>query len=168
MIIETLVTTHGAKVQSQRARVTLSGESPRKNHRIDSSGLNLSCEGLLLGMWAGGHRDSNTEAHPRIQILMSLRFTMTTATHIHLLRGIESSTRRSLGADRAEDSWHRWEIAPKVVSAPEASGWRWTMAKIIGVSKVLVLDDVARWTCVTSSFVGHENICKSQKIVMTI
>jgi hypothetical protein len=30
-------------------------ESPRKDHGIGSSGLNLTCEGLLLGMRAEGH-----------------------------------------------------------------------------------------------------------------
>jgi hypothetical protein len=44
------------------------GESPRKNRRIGSSGLNLACKGLLLGMWAKGHGDSKTEAHPQVQI----------------------------------------------------------------------------------------------------
>jgi hypothetical protein len=58
MIIETIITTKVAKVQPQRARVMLSGESPHKNHRISSSGLNLSCEGILLGKRAEGHRDS--------------------------------------------------------------------------------------------------------------
>jgi hypothetical protein len=70
--------------------------------------------------------------------------------------------------DWAEDSWRRWEIALKVISAPEASGWRWTVVKIIGAPEVLVLDDVARWTHVTSSFVGHRNICKSQRTVITL
>jgi hypothetical protein len=42
----------------------LSMESPCKNRGIGSSGLNLACEGLLLGMRAEGHGDSKTEAHP--------------------------------------------------------------------------------------------------------
>jgi hypothetical protein len=49
---------------------------------------------------------------------------------------------------------------------PEASRWRWTMAKIIDVPEVLVFDDMAWWTRVASSFVGHENIYKSQRTVM--
>jgi hypothetical protein len=37
------------KVQSQCKSVTLPGESVHNNHSFDSSGLNLACEGLLLG-----------------------------------------------------------------------------------------------------------------------
>jgi hypothetical protein len=32
--------------------------------------------------------------------------------------------------------------------------------------EVYPIDDVAGWTCVTSSFAEHENICKSQRTVM--
>jgi hypothetical protein len=39
-------------------------ESPHKDRRIGSSGLNLACEGLLLGMRADGHGDYKTEAYP--------------------------------------------------------------------------------------------------------
>jgi hypothetical protein len=53
-----------AKVQSQRARVTLFEESLHNNRRISSSGLNLSHEGLLLGIQAGGHRHSRIMASP--------------------------------------------------------------------------------------------------------
>jgi hypothetical protein len=42
------------------------------------------------------------------------------------------------------------------------------MAKIIGVLEVLAFDNVARWTPVASSFAGHGNICKSQRIIMTL
>jgi hypothetical protein len=68
-IIENLATTHGAKVQSQRTRVTLLGQSPSKYHRIGSLGLNLTYEGLLLGMRAGGprrfqHRGSTSDTDP--------------------------------------------------------------------------------------------------------
>jgi hypothetical protein len=93
-----------------RRRVTLLGESPRKYRRINSSELNLAYEGLLLGMRARGHRDSNTEAHPHIRILMNLHFMMTAATHLRLFRRIKSSTRRSLGVDRAKDSRRRWRL----------------------------------------------------------
>jgi hypothetical protein len=40
-------------------------------------------------------------------------------------------------------------------------------AEVIGVPEVLSADDVARWTRVTSPFMGHRNICKSQRTVMT-
>jgi hypothetical protein len=29
------------------------------------------------------------------------------------------------------------------------------------------MDDMAGWTCVTSLFMGHENMCKPQMTVMT-
>jgi hypothetical protein len=57
---------------------------------------------------------------------------------------------------------------PKVVSASGPSRWRWTVAKIIVATEVLVLDDVAPWTHVASSFMGHRNICKSQRTVITL
>jgi hypothetical protein len=34
------------------------GESVRINHMFDSSGLNLACEGLLLGKWSEGCKDT--------------------------------------------------------------------------------------------------------------
>jgi hypothetical protein len=34
-------------------------------------------------------------------------------------------------------------------------------------SEVYQMDDVAGWTCVMFLFMGHGNICKSQRIVMT-
>jgi hypothetical protein len=40
-------------------------------------------------------------------------------------------------------------------------------AEVIGVPEVLSADDAARWTRVTSPFMGHRNICKSQRTVMT-
>jgi hypothetical protein len=60
------------------------------------------------------------------------------------------------------------EIAPNVVSVPEATWWRWAEAKVISAPEVLVLDDLAWWTHVAPSFVGHENICKYQRIVLTL
>jgi hypothetical protein len=41
-------------------------------------------------------------------------------------------------------------------------------SEVISVPKVLSADDVARWTRVVPSFVGHENICKPQRTVMTL
>jgi hypothetical protein len=35
------------------------------------------------------------------------------------------------------------------------------------VPEVYPVDDVAGWTRVTSSFVGHRNICKYQRTVIT-
>jgi hypothetical protein len=64
--------------------VTLFKESPHKNHRIGSLGLNLTCEGLLLGMWAEGHGDSKIEAHPQMKVLMNLHSEMEDHTHTHL------------------------------------------------------------------------------------
>jgi hypothetical protein len=167
-IIKTLIMTRGAKDQSQRVRVMLSGESPHKNRRIGSSGSNLACKGLQLGMQAACHRDSNTEAHSCTWIQMNLHFMLMTATHLHLFRRIKSATRWCLGVDQVEDYWCRREITSNIVCASEASRWRWTVAKIIGAPEVLVLDDVERWANVASSFMGHGNICKSQRVVMIL
>jgi hypothetical protein len=62
----------------------------------------------------------------------------------------------------------RWEVTPEVVPMPEASRWRWTVAEIIDVPEVLTFNDMARWARLTSSFVEHGNICKSQRTVMTL
>jgi hypothetical protein len=168
LIIETLVTTHGAKVQFQRMRVTLSGEFPHKNHKIGLSGWNLACEGLLLGMRTGGHKDSNTEAHPRTRILMNLYFTITTAPHLHLFRRIESSCGGTLPrigrrTPSAGGRSHR-RSSPRRRPQDGYGSWRRSLVR----AEVLVLDDVAWWTHATSSFVEHENICKSQRTVMTL
>jgi hypothetical protein len=64
LIIETLVSAHKAKVQSQRVRMTLFMKSLHNYHRIGSSGSNLACEGQQLEMQAGGHRDPRTRASP--------------------------------------------------------------------------------------------------------
>jgi hypothetical protein len=64
LITETLVGAHKANVQSQRVGVMLFGEAPHNYHRIGSSGSNLTCEGLLLVMRAGGHRDPQARASP--------------------------------------------------------------------------------------------------------
>jgi hypothetical protein len=58
--------------------------------------------------------------------------------------------------------------APEVISVPEASRRQWTVAEVIGVPEVLMFNDVVRWTRVTSLFVGHKNICKYQKTIMTL
>jgi hypothetical protein len=46
------------KVQSQCARVMLVGKSVCTNHSFGSSGLNLACEGLLLGVQGGDRRET--------------------------------------------------------------------------------------------------------------
>jgi hypothetical protein len=38
------------------------------------------------------------------------------------------------------------EVTPEIVHVPEASRWPWTTVEVIGVSEVLMLDDVVRWT----------------------
>jgi hypothetical protein len=60
--------TTSTKVQSRCARVTLyrGGGSVRTNHRFGSSGLNLACEGLLLGIRSEGHEEIPDEAPPHI------------------------------------------------------------------------------------------------------
>jgi hypothetical protein len=59
------------------------------------------------------------------------------------------------------------EIAPKVTSVSEALGWWRTTTEIISTPKVQVFGDVAWWTHDTFLFMGHRNICKSQRTVMT-
>jgi hypothetical protein len=51
------------KVQSQCASVTLLGESVCINHSFGSSGLNIVCKGLLLGMRKGGHKENPTKLY---------------------------------------------------------------------------------------------------------
>jgi hypothetical protein len=64
LITKMLVKAHEVKVQFQRARVTLFRKSPRNCRRVSSLGLNLIYEGPLLGMQAGGHRDSCSRSSP--------------------------------------------------------------------------------------------------------
>jgi hypothetical protein len=78
-------------------------KSPRKDRRIDPSGLNLAREGLLLVMRVEGHRDSKTKAHPRTQILMSLH--------------------PEMNGGHAKPRCRR-EVTPEVILALEVSRWR--------------------------------------------
>jgi hypothetical protein len=59
---------------------------------IGSSGLNLAYEGLLLGMQAEGHDDTQIESHPRMHFLMNLRPEMKVDTHLRLFHRIKSAT----------------------------------------------------------------------------
>jgi hypothetical protein len=40
-------------------------------------------------------------------------------------------------------------------------------SEVISVPEIFLAGDTTRWTCITFLFVGHENICKSQRTVMT-
>jgi hypothetical protein len=62
---------------------------------------------------------------------------------------------------------YKREVTPEVVRGPEASRWQRNAVDVFGALKVLVFDDVAMWTRVMSPFMVHENICKSQRAVMT-
>jgi hypothetical protein len=97
MITETLIGTHKVKVQSQRARVMLFGESPHRYRKIGSSGSNLACEGLLLGMRAGGHGDPQARASPS-EVIHSEPSPSDDVCDApsHILQG-KSATRRSFG-----------------------------------------------------------------------
>jgi hypothetical protein len=66
---------------------------------IGSSGLNIACERLLLGMRGKGRRDPKTKV----------------ATHLHPFL-----------QDQAEhdEVGRRLEVVPGVIPAPEASKWR--------------------------------------------
>jgi hypothetical protein len=55
----------------------------------------------------------------------------------------------------------------KVTSTQDASRWRWMALKVISAPEVPVSSVVAQWTHVMSLLVGHKNICKSQRTVIT-
>jgi hypothetical protein len=114
----------------------------------------------LLGKRAGGHRDSKIEAHPQMQILMNLHSGTKVAIHLRTFFAGSSHLRWSPGIG-GRSSW-RSSPCRRHQCGEEAE------AEIIDVPEVLSADDVTRWTRVTSSFVGHRNICKSQMIVMTL
>jgi hypothetical protein len=100
-----------AKVQSQRVTVTLFEESPHNYHRIGSSGSNLPCEGLLLGMQAGGHEDPRARSSPsKMNHSELLLYDDTCDIPSHFLQGT-LATQRSFSLvgvevepDRTEDS----------------------------------------------------------------
>jgi hypothetical protein len=56
------------------------------------------------------------------------------------------------------------ESYPRELEVPR---WRRVVAKGISAPEVLIYGNVAQWTCVAPSFMGHKNICKSQRTVMT-
>jgi hypothetical protein len=57
---------------------------------------------------------------------------------------------------------------PKATPTLAAPSWGRAATKVISMLEVLISGDVAQWTHVTSSFVGHRNIYKSQRTVMTL
>jgi hypothetical protein len=113
----------------------------------------------LLGMRAEGHGDSKTEAHPWVHILIILLSGMKDATHTFAHFAGSSHPRWSPGI-----GGRPCRRSSPLRRAPNGEG---AEAEVIGVPEVLLAVDVARWTCVASPFAGHENICKSQRIVMT-
>jgi hypothetical protein len=89
-------------------------ESPFKFHRFGSSGLNLICEGLLLGMWARGCGDPLTRAHPRKGTQANLCPMTSLAIHLCIFCRRQPIAWRSLGPDgteakpdQAEDSQYK-------------------------------------------------------------
>jgi hypothetical protein len=135
-------------------------EYPRKNCRIGSSGLNLTCEGLLLGMQAKGHRDSKTVAHPQLRILMNLHSETKDHTHTHsfLLSG-PSHRDRALVWAKGQIKGHPRSGCLQVVKEARL--------EVTRVQEVPPVGDVGGWTRVAFSIVGHGNICSSQRTVMT-
>jgi hypothetical protein len=59
------------------------------------------------------------------------------------------------------------EILPKATCAVEASRQGRVAAKVISTPEVLISGDVAQWTRVAYSFMGHENIYKLKGTAMT-
>jgi hypothetical protein len=114
----------------------------------------------LLGMRGEGHGDSKTEAHPWVHILIIIRSGMKDATHTIARFAGSSHPRRSPGI-----GGRPCRRSSPCQRAPNGEG---AEAEVIGVLEVLPTVDVARWTRVVSLFVEHGNICKSQRIVMTL
>jgi hypothetical protein len=69
---------------------------------------------MMLGMRAEGHRDSKIEAHPRVQILMNLRFKMKDATH--------TFARFCRTKSPMMEPMYRQEAGPEVVLTPVSPG----------------------------------------------
>jgi hypothetical protein len=112
------------KAQSRRARVTLFRESPHNHRRVGSSGWNLACKGLLLGMWPRGHRDPHTRKHHRMWTPVHIL----SSTHPHILCRAELVVQRSSNPDRVESSLDRGrglsplrEFAPEETSGAKAT-----------------------------------------------
>jgi hypothetical protein len=55
---------NSTKAQSQCVRLTHMGKSVHTNHSFGSSGWNLACEGLLLGVWIKDHRETPHKTAP--------------------------------------------------------------------------------------------------------
>jgi hypothetical protein len=136
---------------------------------ITSLGLTLACEGLLLGMRAEGHRDFKTEAHPRMHILTNLRSEMKVATHLRLFCARSSRPCEAQAEAGAHFGGHFCTGGLKAVKGSRRWSPRteWPQGDEEAMPEVYSIDDVAGWTRVASSFVGHRNICISQRTVMT-
>jgi hypothetical protein len=129
---------------------------------IGSSRLNLAYEGLLLGMQAEGHGDCKIEAHPRVHIQMNLCPEMKVDAHLLLCTG--SSRPRDgqveAGAYTGGRFCTRGFKAANGLRQRSFSHQR-PQDDEEAMPEVYPVDDVVGWTCVTSSFVGHRDICKS-------
>jgi hypothetical protein len=97
---------------------------------------------------------------------VNLRFTITSAIHLCVLCRRGWSTSRSFVPVQVEDSRHK-RSAPKIAFGAEVSGWQRITSEIITMSEALALGDMAVETRVAFPFVGHGNICKPQKTIMT-
>jgi hypothetical protein len=92
---------------------------------ISSSGLNLTCEGLLLGMRAEGLGDFQIEAHSRLYFLTDLRPEVKVVTHLHLISRIRLATQspsRSVSLLRRSQGGRG--SASEVTFAPKVGSWR--------------------------------------------
>jgi hypothetical protein len=117
----------------------------------------------LFGMWVGGPRRFQHESSPSHTDPDEPSFYDDNRdTPSRLLQGqVIHTAKPRCGSGKGE-------IVPKVTPALEASRWQWGKVKIIGATEVLLLDDMAQWTSVAPTSVGHINICKSQMTVMTM
>jgi hypothetical protein len=119
-------------------------------------------------MQAEGHRDSKIKAHPRVHISMNLHLKMKVAAHLLL------STRSSQPHEAQAEAggYVRGHFCTRGFKMVKGSRWRSSSHRRPqddeeAMPEVYPMDDVAGRTCVASSFVRHENICKSQRTVMT-
>jgi hypothetical protein len=150
--------------------VTRFRESPHNYHRIGSSGSNLACEGLLLGMQAEGHGDRpEQELHPRSEPSLHNNICAISshffAGEVSYTAGLQPGQGRGKAGSDGELSVQR--MALKVISTEEASRRRQISPRVISTSEVSDFSVIAQGTHVMFSLVGHRNICKSQRTVMT-
>jgi hypothetical protein len=112
----------------------------------------------LLGMRAEGHEDFYIEAHPQNA------FSNEHSPRNESCRPPSPFLQDQVGHAKPKQ---KQEVTLKV-SSRQRSSLRQRPEDGEGArSEVYQMNDVTGWTCVTSLFAGHKNICRSQRNVMT-